>query len=94
MKKELRSDQILAIVDAAQGGRVSKATIVAKLGRYYYHNAAFHLGNVISRLIKTGKLERVAKGIYQRRQVDRRNRTENLRTEYGELWNDNRKEGE
>lgn len=88
MKKELRSDQILAIVDAAPGGRASKAAIVEKLKGYYFHNAAFHLGNVISRLIKNGTLERVAKGIYQRKQVDRRNRTGKPPEGWGELWGD------
>lgn len=31
----------------------------------YYHNAHKHLGGVLSRMVKGGKIERVRKGVYR-----------------------------
>lgn len=32
---------------------------------YYYHNEKKHLGEILSRMIKLGKIERVKKGLFR-----------------------------
>jgi len=44
---------------------VSKKDIVTKYRHWYYHNASFHIGNVLSRMVNSDKLIRVRKGYYK-----------------------------
>jgi predicted transcriptional regulator of viral defense system len=42
----------------------TKDDAVQVIGKYYYCNERFHVGNVLSRLVKGGALKRLKKGLY------------------------------
>lgn len=55
------------ILKAAQerGGRITKKEIVEMHGRAYWHNGAKHLGDILSRMVKSGILKRVKPGVFE-----------------------------
>ena len=55
---------IMNIVNA-HGGECTKADIVAKLGGNYYCNGDKHVGDRISRMVKSGLLIRLKPGLYK-----------------------------
>lgn len=54
------------IIRAAQerGGRITKKEVVEMFGGNYYCNAAFHVGNILSRMVNAGLLVREKPGIF------------------------------
>ena len=61
----LTGHQKQIIRDAQErGGRITKKEIVKMYGRCYYHNGAFHLGNILSRMVKSGLLIREKPGVF------------------------------
>ena len=55
------------IVDYIREGRqeITKQEATAILGRFYYCNEEKHVGELLSRMIKSGILERVKRGTYK-----------------------------
>ena len=47
------------------GGKFTKSEAVARFGVEYYHNGAFHVGERLSRMVKSGHLVRVQRGVYK-----------------------------
>lgn len=81
-----RQQSILAALDKEQGGTITKKKLLEIFGHWYYHNAAFHLGNVLGRMVKAGILERVKPGVYRRFQPNRSGLRDTPRADWGELW--------
>jgi hypothetical protein len=44
---------------------VAKAEIVAQFGRCYYCNGALHVGNILSRMVASGHIDRVKRGLFK-----------------------------
>lgn len=55
--------QIVAILQA-NGGEVTKAQVVEALGGNYYCNGDKHVGDRLSRMVKSGILIRVKPGLF------------------------------
>lgn len=55
------------IIEIAQknGGFVTKKQAVEELDCHYFHNGAFHIGNSLSAMVKSGILERVKRGEFK-----------------------------
>jgi hypothetical protein len=51
----------------ANGGKITLDQAVDVIGASYYSNARFHVGNVLSRMVKSGKLTRIRPGVFERR---------------------------
>jgi hypothetical protein len=49
----------------ANGGNLTKKQVVDAFGHWYYANAAFHIGNMISRMVNAGLLIRVKNGVFK-----------------------------
>jgi len=47
------------------GGTVASSTIVEALGRKYYSNPEKHVGDIVSRMVKSGLLIRVKPGVFR-----------------------------
>lgn len=45
-------------------GKITKAQAVQLIGGKYYYNAPKHVGDVLSRMVKSGLLRRESRGIY------------------------------
>jgi hypothetical protein len=60
------TEQQRTILNAAQerGGRIEKKEIVEMYGRCYFHNGAKHLGDILSRMVKSGLLVREKPGVF------------------------------
>jgi predicted transcriptional regulator of viral defense system len=60
-------DKRKAIIDRAilQGGVISKMQAVETIGKTYYCNADKHVGDILTRMVKAGVLERVQWGVYK-----------------------------
>lgn len=55
------------VLECFNGNReleLSKQDIIKMAGLYYYHNTDKHAGEVLSRMVKSGLLKRVKKGVY------------------------------
>jgi hypothetical protein len=50
---------------AFKNGGITKAQAVELLKGDYYCNAAFHVGNVLSRMVNAGILVRVKRGVFE-----------------------------
>lgn len=48
-----------------RGGKITKQEAVDLIGRNYYCNAPFHVGNVLSRMVNARLLVRVKRGVYE-----------------------------
>lgn len=67
MKKQANILQLLH-----ENGTMKKSEIVAKCGFYYHCNDAFHIGNILGRMVKNGTIERVKKGVYRAKKIVRK----------------------
>lgn len=47
------------------GGQITKAQAVRLIGGVYYCNTEHHVGSVLSRMVKSGLLERIKPGVFQ-----------------------------
>jgi len=47
-----------------KSGSITKKEAVALIGRDYYCNAPFHVGNVLSRMVNAGMIRRVKNGLF------------------------------
>ena len=56
--------QIMAILQA-NGGEVTKAQVVESIGGNYYCNGDKHVGDRLSRMVKSGMLIRVKPGVFK-----------------------------
>lgn len=56
-------DQVLAYLKTVP--EANKQAIYDNVEFGYYHNWEKHLGDVLARMVKNNKIERVKKGIYQ-----------------------------
>ncbi len=62
----LTSHQRAIIAEAKRnGGHITKAQAVALIGSAYYCNAENHVGTVLSRMVKSGLLERIKPGVFR-----------------------------
>lgn len=62
----LTPQQSQILKDAQErGGTITKKEIVEMYGRCYYHNGAKHLGDILSRMVKSGLLIREKPGIFK-----------------------------
>lgn len=46
------------------GGTATKSDIVEKFGQRYYCNGSKHLGDMLSRMVKSKKLHRIKRGVF------------------------------
>ena len=60
MNKQLEIQKYLLTVPCA-----TIDEIYANVSFSYYRNANKHLGNILSRMVKSGKIERVKKGLFR-----------------------------
>lgn len=81
-----KQQSILAALDKEQDGTIAKKKLLELFGHWYYCNAAFHLGNVLSRMVVGGMLERVERGVYRRANPGRSGLRDTARADWGELW--------
>ena len=51
------------LLDFPEGIKISE--IVDQFGHWYYANGAFHIGNLLSTMVKNGEAERVKIGVYK-----------------------------
>ena len=51
----------------ANGGKITLDQAVDLIGASYYSNERFHVGNVLSRMVKSQKLTRIRPGVFERR---------------------------
>lgn len=49
----------------ANGGDLTKKQVVEQYGHEYYANGAFHIGNILSRMVNSGMLIRVKRGVFK-----------------------------
>lgn len=55
-----------AILDKCrQDGQITSQTAYQLLAAYYYHNHEKYIGEILSRMVKSGKLMRVKPGLFQ-----------------------------
>jgi len=57
--------KILKLLDE-KGGEFTKADAVALLGNNYYCSADKHVGDILSRMVNGGILERVKNGVFKK----------------------------
>lgn len=60
MNKQLEIQRYLHTV-----GKATKAEILTAVPFGYYHNGMKHIGDLLTRMVKNGLLERVSKGVYR-----------------------------
>ena len=60
-----KAEKIITYAKCSKGMQFTKKEAVELIGHTYYHNADFNVGNVLSRLVNSGRLERVKKGVYK-----------------------------
>lgn len=48
-----------------ENGSITKKTAVDKIGGSYFINASKHVGDVLSRMVKSGLLKRVKNGVFE-----------------------------
>lgn len=67
-----------ALMKAAvlNGGVITKSEAVAAIGHLYYCNAGHHVGEVLSRLVKAGRMKRTLRGVYETVRITERPATE------------------
>lgn len=60
------TDKQKAIIKTAleNGGQVTKKQVVENFGHWYYANSSFHIGNLLSRMVKTELLVRIKPGVF------------------------------
>lgn len=61
------SDKSRIILDHAlrNGNKITKRDAVALIGNTYYCNGAKHVGDILSRLVKSGRLKRLKRGEFE-----------------------------
>ena len=47
-----------------ENGSITKKQAVALIGHAYFHNAAFHVGNVLTRMVRANMIQRKSQGVY------------------------------
>ena len=47
-----------------ENGSITKKQAVALIGHAYFHNAAFHVGNVLTRMVRANMIQRKIQGVY------------------------------
>lgn len=60
-----RRKDVLKFFNGDKTKEFTKAEIIKGAGLYYYHNGEKHAGDVLSRLVKSGLLIRVRKGVFK-----------------------------
>lgn len=56
--------QILELIRTCGTSTITTAEAIQHAGGAYYCNASFHIGQILTRLVKNGQLVRVNRGIY------------------------------
>jgi hypothetical protein len=64
-----RNQTIITDFARQNDGNISKKQAVELLDRYYYSNGAFYIGNSLSKMVKSGILERLKRGHFKLLQV-------------------------
>lgn len=59
-----RQKEVLACFNGDKELQLSKKEIIEKARLYYYHNTDKHAGDVLSRMVNSGLLRRISKGVY------------------------------
>lgn len=60
-----KRDEILRMAASNPDRTISKREINEALSGYYYFNGDKHLGNIVSRLVSSGHLIRIKRGVYK-----------------------------
>lgn len=67
-----RRNDVLKFFNGDKTKEFTKAEIIKGAGLYYYHNGDKHAGDVLSRLVKSGLLIRVKKGVFKLGSMDKK----------------------
>lgn len=59
------TDKRKELLNLARQGQFTKKQAVEIVGGSYYCNASFHVGNILSRMVKAGMLRRVKNGVFE-----------------------------
>lgn len=59
-----RQKEVLECFNGDKNIELSKQEIIQKAKLYYFNNTEKHAGDVLSRMVKSGLLKRVKKGVY------------------------------
>lgn len=51
--------------EARKNGQITKRQAVELIGKRYYANADKHVGDVLSRMVKSGLLKRIKNGVFE-----------------------------
>ncbi len=57
---------ILNLFNDSKDDTITKKQVVAELGHEYYRNGAFHLGNILSRMVNARLLIRIKPGLFKK----------------------------
>lgn len=60
-----RQKEVLVCFNGDRDIQLTKQEIIEKAGLHYYHNTDKHAGDVLSRMVKSGLLVRVKKGVFR-----------------------------
>lgn len=60
-----RSQKIVTDFAKDNGGFITKKQAVELLEKHYYCNGAFHIGESLSKMVKSGILERIKRGEFK-----------------------------
>jgi len=57
--------QAVLLTEIRKTGRLSLQRAVDLVGGDIYHNERFHVGNILSRMVKRGRIRRVKPGLFE-----------------------------
>lgn len=60
-----RANDVLRFFNGDKSKELTKAEIIEGAGLFYYHNGSKHAGDVLSRMVKSGLLIRIRKGVFK-----------------------------
>jgi len=58
-------NRIIQLARSAQDHTITMDNLDTNFGNAYYCNSRFHLGNMMSRMVKNGQFIRLKKGVYK-----------------------------
>ena len=70
MKPSEKQQKVLDYLEA--NGQITLGEAVMIIGRDYYCNERFHVGQVLSRMVKRGLIKRVSRGLFERSDEDKK----------------------